>query len=326
MPTQTIATSRPRTVALPGGVVMFVSPKSGTGLGRDCIDQVINQLGALGVRVTRTSDVGRLREMTGIIAGADRPDCVVAAGGDGTLVLVAQQVPAELPLIPLPLGTENLLAKHFGYSNQVQHVCQTVLRGHDQRIDAGLANDRLFLVMVTCGLDAEVVRSTHLRRRGHITRLAYAAPLLRTLLRYRYPTISVAYCRPGSANASASVSVDCRWAMFYNLPRYALGLGIEPDANPNDGSLNFCGLTRGSVVSTLRYLGGIVSKRHIHWSDVVRQEMIRCRVTSTSRVSYQVDGDYGGRLPLEIQVLPNRVTLRLPPRAGAISSIEQTRP
>ena len=38
---------------------------------------------------------------------------VVAAGGDGTIRLIAEQTPPGTPLVVLPLGTENLLARYL---------------------------------------------------------------------------------------------------------------------------------------------------------------------------------------------------------------------
>jgi diacylglycerol kinase family enzyme len=43
---------------------------------------------------------------------------------------------------------------------------------------------------------------------------------------------------------------------------------------------------------------------------------------SDERMSVQLDGDYAGRLPMEIQVVPSRVALRLP----NLTAVEQPSP
>ena len=103
--------------------------------------------------------------------------------------------------------------------------------------------------------------------------------------------------------------------MVFNLPQYAASLPIETGALGDDGQLDFCGLENGSIVSGLRYLGGIIASRHIHWPDVTRKRISACRITSPARVAYQLDGDYAGHLPLEIRVLPKQIKLRLPPQS-----------
>ncbi len=45
----------------------------------------------------------------------------------------------------------------------------------------------------------------------------------------------------------------------------------------------------------------------------------RVRFASAATVHYQIDGDPGGTLPVEIETLPNRLTLIVPPVGGPIS-------
>lgn len=303
-------------------VLVCTSPKAGNGSGRERIATLIEALRVNGVDAEVTTDIGHVRTRTREEGeGNGLSTVVVAAGGDGTLGLVAMNTPPGTVLVPMPLGTENLVAKQFGHRSNVKSILDTLLRGHDHAIDAGQANGKLFLVMATCGFDAEVVRAMHLRRRGHINRFSYARPVIRTLRRYRFPPLHVRWmtaAEPARDNVACpdatGSNTTCSWAMVFNLPRYAASLAIEPAAVGDDGQLDFCGLTNGSVLSGLRYLGGIVARRHIHWPDVTRQRVLGCRISSPGRVAYQLDGDYGGHLPLEIRVLPKHITLRLPPR------------
>jgi len=316
-------------------VLICTSPKAGNGSGRERIAELIDALRASDIAAEVTTDIAYVRQRTRRDALANQPPTiVVAAGGDGTLALVAKNTPPATVLVPMPLGTENLVAKQFGYSPKVDSMLDTLLRGHDHAIDAGQANGKLFLVMATCGFDAEVVRAMHLRRRGHINRFSYLRPILRTVRRYSFPPLHVRWTisaepalgsaedipRPDISLADITrpditcADITCSWAMVFNLPQYAASLPIETAAVGDDGQLDFCGLENGSVISGLRYLGGIITRRHIHWPDVARQRVFSCRITSPARVAYQLDGDYGGHLPLELRVLPKHITLRLPPR------------
>jgi len=291
----------------PRDLLVFTSPKAGTGVGRGRVAALIEQLRGEGVRVEETSDIAELCRITGGDSPS-RPDIVVAAGGDGTLSLVAAKTPPETVIAPMPTGTENLVSKQFGISSESGPMVDMLMRGKTLTIDAGVANGRLFLVMVTCGFDAEVVRAMHLTRRGHINRLSYFGPTLRAIRRYRFPELQVVIQGEDSP-------IICRWAMAFNLPRYAASLNIEPAAVANDGRLDLCAFENGSVLEGFRYLAGIVMKRHSQWPDVVRRQFTNCKVSSSVPVAYQIDGDYGGRLPVKIGVLPGRVRLRLPPDA-----------
>src|SRR5688500_14279206 len=72
---------------------------------------------------------------------------VVAAGGDGTVRLIAGRTPPGTPLAVLPLGTENLLAKYLEITTDPQALCRIITEGYAVRMDAGEANGRLFSLM-----------------------------------------------------------------------------------------------------------------------------------------------------------------------------------
>lgn len=288
-------------------VLIFTSPKAGTGVGVERVATLAQTLRSQGVAVSQSADICDLQRLERDDS-ASRPDVIVAAGGDGTLSLVAKTTAPETVIAPMPLGTENLVSKHFGITSEVGSMCDMLLRGRTLAIDAGVANGKLFLVMMTCGFDAEVVRAMHLTRRGHISRFSYFWPTIRAMRRYRFPPLNI---RLADDPAADQVLV-CRWAMVFNLPRYAAHLDIEPAAVGDDGLLNLCALQHGSILGGLRYLAGIVAKRHSHWQDVVRRPLTCCTISSPSPVAYQIDGDYGGKLPVTVGLLPGRVRLKLP--------------
>lgn len=270
---------------------------------------LVQRLQAEGIEVQITSSIDELCEQT---AGAPQDDgtVVVAAGGDGTLSLVADNVPEGMPIVPMPLGTENLLARHFGYTADAEKVAGTIQQGRSHRIDAGRAGGKLFLVMATCGFDAEVVRAVDLRRQGHIRRLDYAAPIIRAMRRYRFPKIRVQTMDIGDG-AEPDVR-ECGWAMVFNLPCYGGHLHLERQADCMDGQLDVVTFRRGSILSGLCYLVGVVLRIHGRMPGVIRTRTQSIELTSSGRVPYQLDGDYGGHLPLKIEILPQHVHLLLP--------------
>ncbi len=285
-------------------VLVLTSPKAGSGSGRDQIPRLIDLGRQQGVPIEIVSTVDQLQK--GVAAAAGRA-VVVAAGGDGTLGLAAQSLAADVPLVPMPMGTENLLARHFGHHVDAEAVWETVRRGPVFRLDAGLANGRLFLIMASCGFDAEVVRAMHLTRRGHINRFSYAGPIIRAIRKYKFPAIKI------RIDEDESGIPDCGWCMVFNLPKYAANLAIEPDAVGDDGLLDLIGMQKGSVPSGLKYTAAVALRRHLKLRDVFRRRGTVIELTSAARIPYQLDGDYVGRLPLRIETLPGRVQLLLPP-------------
>lgn len=234
---------------------------------------------------------------------------VVAAGGDGTLSLIANRTPPGTPLAVLPLGTENLLAKYLGATADPQQLCRTIAAGCLVDLDAGLAGERLFTLMAGCGFDADVVRRLHRRRTGHIHHLSYAKPILDSIRKYEYPELRVRYAPAENESDELTAEIIARWVFVVNLPRYAGGLSFAPQASGTDGLLDVCTFKSGSLWNGLVYLGGVMLGQHEAMEDFGRIQTGRLVIESAGPAPYQLDGDPGGELPVEMRVLPGRLTM-----------------
>ncbi len=251
-----------------------------------------------------------LDELTGLsaeLAKTGELRAVVAVGGDGTASIVRTHVPLEVPLLPVPMGTENLLGRFVRQATDPAAVCRTLHEGVTVGLDLGRANGKLFLLMISAGFDAEVVRTLHMNRRGNITRAAYFLPMVRAIRSYRYPQMQL-YC--GELPAPPA-TLHCRWLFAFNLPLYALGLPIAPDALATDGLLDVCTFERGSMWSVLRYLWHVRRGCHLGLPDTALRRCSRFRLEGPNSIelAYQVDGEYGGTLPVDVELLPGELRL-----------------
>ena len=299
-------------------VLVMVNPTAGAGPKRALVGELAQLLRADGWAVEWLSDPSQLDTLQGDLHRA-RVRAVVAAGGDGTVSTVINRTHRDTPIAILPLGTENLLAKYLdpSVSNPVVSLSRAITAGTTVRLDAGQAGNRIFVLMAGCGFDAEVVRRLHARRRGHIRHWTYVKPLLDAIRSYQYPELRL-YCTPARATATAAeqscpeespITLSARWVFVVNVPKYAGGLRFVPDASGTDGLLDVCAFARGSLWAGLRYFTGVVRGRHLQWSDCTYLRTRQLRIESDEVVHYQLDGDYGGELPLDIRVLPERVRL-----------------
>ncbi len=290
-------------------VVVLSSPKAGSGANRDQVPRLVELLVEQGIECRMAGSPEQLCRMVAE-SSESHEVVVVAAGGDGTLSLAASEISlsaetAAVPLVPMPLGTENLLARQFGHTARAEAVVETIQHGAVYDLDMGMANGKPFLIMATCGFDAEVVRGMHLTRRGHIRKLSYFRPILRAMRKYKFPKITICI--------DDGEPIESCWAMVFNLPKYGGGLSIEPDAIGDDGLLDVIAFRGGSIPSGLKYVSGIWLKRHLGFRDVIRRRGKTIRLASEAgRIPFQLDGDYAGRLPLEIKTLERRVPLLVP--------------
>jgi diacylglycerol kinase family enzyme len=295
-------------------VVISFNPRAGSRSSHNRVLAIRDALRSAGHDVRITGDLKELAEWT--TEGRQSGDlrAVVAVGGDGTASVVRNHVPLYIPMVPVPMGTENLLGRYVGQATDPAAVCRTIERGVTVGLDLGRANGKHFLLMISAGFDAEVVRSLHERRRGNITRLAYFLPMLRAVCSYSYPEMRL-YSQDAPATREP---LRCRWLFAFNLPLYALGMPIAPDAVATDGLLDVCALERGRAWSVMRYWWHVWRRSHHKLPDVslVRTHRFRLEAPHAPNLAYQLDGDHGGTLPVEVDVLPGELRMLVSPDAA----------
>ena len=287
-------------------VLIAENPRAGSKDGGKLIQQLVDCLESFGMTVIREQDPERIcSHIQTHLAVEDKKRkiaCVVCAGGDGTVGMVANWLDSSTPVAVLPLGTENLLARQLGFDGDVEKLSSRIVEGDTFSIDAGIANGKLFFVVASVGFDAEVVRLLSARRTGHIRHTTWVRPILQALGSYHFPEIRV-------TTNNQPRPIRTRWAFILNLPQYALGLQFVSEGNVTDGQLDVCCFRGGRWWNGLRYLAGVIMGWHRTWRDTHVEQARHVVIESDVVVPYQLDGDPGGELPLEISVAPGRLTV-----------------
>jgi diacylglycerol kinase (ATP) len=294
------------------GILVSVNPRAGARSAVDRVQAVRKALTARGFLVQITTDLEELSAISARWYQAGTLRAVVAAGGDGTASAVRNAVPASVPLLPLPFGTECLLARHIGQSVAPEEVCDVISNGYVVPLDIGRVDTRLFLLMMSVGIDAEVICRLQSRRTGHITHASYVKPTLEALRNYKYPELRVYY------SDCETEPLCCRWLLGFNLPCYARGLRFTPRAQGTDGLLDLCMFSRGSTGSLLRYLWQVARGRHLNLPEVqiLQRQSFRVEAAGNVAVAVQVDGDQAGRLPIEVEIIPSGLNLLVSARGA----------
>jgi len=107
-----------------------------------------------------------------------RANCVLAAGGDGTVSAVATALlGTDIPLGIIPRGTANALAAClFGTQitlSPIQAACETIITGKTRTIDTATANGRPMLLLAGAGFEAGMVERATRDLKNRFGALAY---------------------------------------------------------------------------------------------------------------------------------------------------------
>jgi diacylglycerol kinase family enzyme len=294
-------------------VLIAVNPRAGSGRRGEEVRRLVQLLESQRLPARVLTDLSEVAETAERSHERGRLRALVGVGGDGTMAELANRTSPGVPLAILPQGTENLLAKYVGIGGDAEALCRTIVAGHTVRLDAGRANGRLFLLMASCGFDAEVVQRLHEARRGNIHHWDYAKPILDAVRSYEYPELRISY-EDEIQPPQDCKSLAARWAFVFNLPCYARGLPLAPLASGTDGLFDLCVFREGSLWHGMRYLTAVALGMHDELPDCRTARPRSLKIESEGNVPYQLDGDPGGMLPLEIEMLRERITLIVPER------------
>jgi YegS/Rv2252/BmrU family lipid kinase len=284
-------------------VVIFANPIAGKGKAMNLAAALQQQLSAsfhveFFSLPARTVDLERIRALGELHAA-------VSIGGDGTLQGVTELLlkltdNRPPPILVVPLGTANLVAKHlklpWSKTRDVKEIAEAIEARKLSHIDLCLCNGKVFLAVAGVGFDAQVVHELSRIRRGPISKTSYLLPAVNTLRDYRFPRVSV--------KIDGELVFPEAPALVYvgNVREYGTGIPMLPHARSDDRLLDVCVLPTRNPVQAVSWLLHAVSDMHEKHADAVYLRGKSVRIESPKHVPIQLDGEAAGHTPAQIEV------------------------
>lgn len=270
------------------------------------VQRLLDRAGAQ-LEIAVTERAGHAAELAARIDST--VEALLVVGGDGTVCEVINGLAdRRLPIAILRTGTENLLARELGMPVDPDRVAETLLHGRRFFGDVGLINDhKRFLAVAGVGFDAEcVLRMTQVRR-GHITHGDYFWPIWRTFWAHRFPELDIRV-------DGDRIFTGRGFAIIGVIPRYSVGMRILERAQFDDGVLDLAVFPCTSRKQLLMHASRIFLRRHVGRGGVIYRQFRELRIESPDRVPFEIDGEFGGFLPIHCRVQPAAVTFLGPPQ------------
>ncbi|MFF2197878.1 diacylglycerol kinase family protein [Streptomyces sp. NPDC058157] len=258
----------------------------------------------------------------------EAPTLVVVCGGDGTVRACADQLAGtEIPLVVVPCGTGNLLARNLRLPADPGAALEAALSGRTARIDVGRVRadgcgPARFTVMAGAGFDAAMVADASDRVKR---RLGWAAYALSAARHVRDPRMRLSIRLDGGPVRERRA----RMVVIGNVGSLQGGLPLLPDARPDSGRLEVVLLDPRGVrgwLAAARHLGarmlpggavpgpdgvyGTAAGGALEYFSAVRVDIRFARPQPR-----ELDGDViGPGTRLDAEVEPGALRIRLPPR------------
>ncbi|MHC4914393.1 MAG: diacylglycerol/lipid kinase family protein [Planctomycetota bacterium] len=294
-------------------VILAVNPVSGRarhGLVRARCVEALNSAG-LEVDVLDIPGPGEAARVIGEYGGADF-DALLAGGGDGTVREVAEVAARlEIPLGIVPLGTSNSVARDLGLPLDPVKAAALIPSAGERSIDMADAGGAKFLLCMSAGLDAEVVRRVHSGRSGGIRKLSYVGATLGSFFGYSYPPLEVVV--DGVPMPEGAIGV-----VVANARVYAGYFELASEAEIDDGLLDVCLFYGGKwslVRQAVRAWRGrplrARPERHSGSGAIVLQAR-EVFIPGPPSAPVQIDGDVAAGLPRTIKVLHRSLRVLVP--------------
>ncbi|WP_160711039.1 diacylglycerol/lipid kinase family protein [Chitinophaga solisilvae] len=225
---------------------------------------------------------------------------VVAAGGDGTVKLVAGcLLYTDIPLGILPAGSANGMARDLCLPENWEAALQVIADGVVKHIDVISINGREISVHLSdIGLNALLVK--YFERSGVRGMLGYARVAFKTFY-YRQQFAVVI------DNGAEEVRRNAFMIVLANAGRYGTGACINPESDLSDGIFEVVLIKQLSLIETLKMM---FSHRPF---NPRKTEIIRARkahIYTRRKAEFQIDGEYIGKVnDINAEILPRALAV-----------------
>jgi diacylglycerol kinase (ATP) len=237
-------------------------------------------------------------------AVSSQANLIVACGGDGTInEIVCGMAGSRVPLLVIPAGTANVLAKELGLARDWMRSVDLIKTGVVRRVSLGRVNERRFILMAGIGVDAGIIAALNYRLKRELGEGSFWIAGFKQLLRYSFTPFQL------TINGQ---SYSATFAVISKVRNYGGPFQITPQADLFSDEFDICLFEGRSRWRYLHYLWHAAMGRHASLPDVRYLKAKAVEALGDSNILFQVDGELAGTLPQRFSVEPDALSLMVP--------------
>ncbi|MDI1255778.1 MAG: diacylglycerol kinase family lipid kinase [Flavobacterium sp.] len=216
----------------------------------------------------------------------NKPDIIVACGGDGTIHEVASVlVNTDIPLGIIPIGSGNGLASNLKISQNIDTAIKIIQDGKSSLIDVGIAGEKFFFSNMGMGIDAMIIKKYE--EAGKRSLITYVKSSLSSSFEYK-PALCHIYFN------GKTVKAEPFMLFISNSNEMGYKMSLTPKASLQDGLLDLMVISKVNFFEKL-YFGLLVALRRPNLFPKYKHFLIKdvaIKYRKKTVVEMQLDGEY----------------------------------
>lgn len=238
----------------------------------------------------------------------EKPDVVVACGGDGTVNEVARGlVKTEIPIAVVPVGSGNGIARHFKIPSGISNAIQLIKKKKIAKMDVGVVNGHYFFGNMGCALESHFIRIYN--KNGSHGIWAYMIAFFNAIISFKYQKILIEYHKEIKQISPFVFLVSNTNQQGYNF-------SLTPQALSDDGQLDLFWIEKSSLIKKIKFMINTLFCKRLKSNNYnfVNLSTLKISLLDSGNFCIQIDGEY---LPvtsknLEVEVIPKKLNVIVP--------------
>lgn len=220
------------------------------------------------------------------MAVLQKPDCIIACGGDGTINEVASAiVGTDIKLGIIPVGSGNGLASNLKIPQNIEKAIAIIKNETSEFMDVGKINEHYFFSNMGLGIDAMIIEK-------------YEESKKRSLFSYVKASLTASFqFKPTECLVSLdkkSFTVNPFLLFISNSNEMGYNMSLTPSASLNDGFLNMLIVPKLSFIEKLHFGYCILRNKVPSFKKTGHQLIKECKIEQPFKIfsMLQIDGEF----------------------------------
>ncbi len=290
---------------------LIYNPVSGDGKVEEIIHQIQSTFGdgvSLDIQPT-SKEIGATQLAKEAVESGIQ--AVIVAGGDGTISAASKALVNTSTILGIiPCGTVNALAIALGIPSDLEAACQVILNGRTNVIDVARCNNQYAITLISIGLEPETIEKTSRKAKNRWGPFAYLLPVLRQLRRFKFFRATI-------ETDNKTLQIRTRAITVANAAPPISFMAQGPvKVIPDDGFLDITIFAVKGVIPAI--IASLDLFRTAHTQSLNQRDDIgvlrtkRIKISTNPLQKVSLDGELMGKVPLEIECIPNGLTIFTP--------------